>query len=425
MQVCKGPGDRFEPSSLMSGKLEHVLLKGMVLVALLAALATGCSSSTAPSPTPTPTPTLSATLAATPAVTATPSPTSTPLSLEEAVGQMLLIGFPGTELENDTAALLQEISPGGVILFDYDGPTQGALPRNIESRGQLRSLIDSLQGQADIPLLVAIDAEGGKVNRLKSEYGFEVTVPSHQELGAMLPSETKEIVLPLAEELKWLGINWNLAPVVDVNVNTESPAIGALGRSFDVDPNVVAAHAVAFVEAHSEVGIISTLKHFPGHGSATGDTRLGVTDVTDTFDQSVELAPYQWLIDGGYPGTIMTAHIVNRKLDSTETPATLSHRIITGLLRDDLGFDGVVVSDDIQMGAIVEAYELEPAAVQAVQAGVDVILVAGQANGDINQVRRIKQAILQAVQDGEISEDRIYESADRILALKRAYRIAN
>ena len=406
----------------MSGKLEHVLLKGMILVALLAALTMGCSPS-ADDPLPTPTP--SATPTATPSITATLSPTSASLSLEEAVGQMLLIGFQGTELENDTAALLQEISPGGVILFDYDGPTQGELPRNIESRDQLRSLIDSLQDQAGIPLFVAIDAEGGYVNRLKSEYGFQVTVPSHQELGAMLPSETREIVLPLAEELKWLGVNWNLAPVVDVNLNTESPAIGAVERSFGIDPNVVAAHAVAFVEAHSEVGIISTLKHFPGHGSATGDTRLGVTDVTETFNQSVELAPYRWLIDGGYPGTVMTAHIVNRKLDPTDTPATLSHRIITRLLRNDLGFDGVVVSDDIQMGAIVEAYELEPAAVQAVQAGVDVILVAGQANDDINQVRRIKQAILQAVSDGEISEDRIYESADRILALKRAYRIVN
>ena len=234
----------------MSGKLEHVLLKGMVLVALLAALTMGCSPS---ADDPLPTPTRPATPTAAPAVTDTPPPTSTSLSLEEAVGQMLLIGFRGIELENDTAALLQEVSPGGVILFDYDGPTQGELPRNIESRDQLRSLIDSLQDQADIPLFVAIDAEGGYVNRLKSEYGFQVTVPSHQELGAMLPSETREIILPLAEELKWLGVNWNLAPVVDVNVNTESPAIGAVERSFGIDPNVVAAHAVAFVEAHSEV----------------------------------------------------------------------------------------------------------------------------------------------------------------------------
>ena len=348
-----------------------------------------------------------------------------PLSLEDAVSQMLLIGFRGTELDSDTAPALQEISPGGVILFDYDVPSEGQLPRNISSRDQLREFIDSLQAQATIPLFIAIDAEGGYVNRLKGEYGFTLNVPSHQEMGQSLPSDTKAIATELAAELRSLGINWNLAPVVDVNLNTESPAIGAFERSFSADPSLVAAHAEAFVEAHTEASIVPTLKHFPGHGSATGDTHLGVTDVTSTSDPPVELLPYEYLIDGGYPGTIMTAHIVNRKLDPTSAPATLSHDIVTELLRDSLGFDGVVVSDDMQMGAIVEEYELGPAAVAAVKAGVDVILVAGQANDDINQVHRIKQAILQAVSDGEISEDRIYQSADRIITLKRAYGIIN
>ena len=293
-----------------------------------------------------------------------------PLSLGDAVSQMLLIGFRGTELDSDIAPALQEISPGGVILFDYD-------------------------------------------------------VPSHQEMGQSLPNDTKEVAAELAAELRSLGINWNLAPVVDVNLNTESPAIGALERSFSVDPGLVAAHAEAFVAAHTEARVVPTLKHFPGHGSAAGDTHLGVTDVTSTSDPPVELLPYEYLIDGGYPGTIMTAHIVNRKLDPTSAPATLSHDIVTDLLRDRLGFDGVVVSDDMQMGAIVEEYELEPAAVAAVKAGVDVILVAGQASYDLDEVRRIKQAILQAVSAGEISEDRIYQSADRILTLKRAYGIIN
>ena len=347
------------------------------------------------------------------------------LSLENAVSQMLLIGFRGTELDSDIALFLQDVSPGGVILFDYDLPSEGQLPRNINSRDQLRNLIDSLQAQATIPLFVAIDAEGGYVNRLKSEHGFPLNVPSHQELGQSLPNDTKESAAELAAELRSLGINWNLAPVVDVNLNTGSPAIGALERSFSGDPSLVATHAAAFVEAHNEARIVPTLKHFPGHGSATGDTHLGVTDVTSTSDPSAELLPYEYLIDGGYSGTVMTAHIVNRKLDPTSAPATLSHDIVTELLRDGLGFDGVVVSDDMQMGAIVEEYELEPAAVAAVKAGVDVILVAGQASYDLDQVRRIKQAILQAVSSGEISEDRIYQSADRIMTLKRAYGIIN
>ena len=218
-----------------------------------------------------------------------------------------------------------------MILFDYDVPSEGQMPRNISSRDQLGKLIDSLQAQATIPLFIAIDAEGGYVNRLKGEYGFTLNVPSHQEMGQSLPNDTKEIATELAAELRSLGINWNLAPVVDVNLNTESPAIGAFERSFSADPSLVAAHAEAFVEAHTEARIVPTLKHFPGHGSAIGDTHLGVTDVTSTSDPPAELLPYEYLIDGGYPGTIMIAHIVNRKLDPTSTPATLSHDIVTEL----------------------------------------------------------------------------------------------
>ncbi len=343
------------------------------------------------------------------------------LSLEDAVGQMLLIGFQGERLDEETASLLDDIAPGGVILFDYDLPSGGAKPRNITSPEQLRALIAELQAQADIAYFVAIDVEGGLINRLKPVYGFSIDLASHQVLGAGTAAATGAAAAASAEELHELGINWNLAPVVDVNVFPESPAIGALERSFSDDPDVVAAHARAFAEAHAAAGVISSLKHFPGHGSAVGDTHLGVTDVTASFVREDELAPYRRLIEDGYDDAVMTAHIVNRDLDPTGRPATLSTAIVTDLLREELGFKGVILSDDMQMGAIVEEYSLERAAVEAVKAGVDVILVANQLSDDRTEVYRVKQAILDAVAGGEISEDRIYESVDRILELKRRY----
>lgn len=344
-----------------------------------------------------------------------------PLSLEDAVGQMLLIGFRGETLDDETTALLEEISPGGVILFDYDGPSGGEQTRNIVSPQQLKTLTADLQEVSERPLLIAIDAEGGFVNRLKEDYGFEVQLPSHLTLGAGTLAETESLAAASARQLSDLGINWNLAPVVDVNVFPDSPAIGYWERSFSDDPALVAEHVAAFVRAHHDHGVVSTLKHFPGHGSAVGDTHLGVTDVTDSFIRDAELAPYRTLIDDGYDDVVMTAHVVNRNLDPSARPATLSRPIVTDLLRGELGFDGVILSDDMQMGAILEQYSLETAAIEAIKAGVDVILVANQNTYDIDHFRRVKAAIVAAVERGEISRQRIDESVERILALKRRY----
>lgn len=346
------------------------------------------------------------------------------LTLEQAVGQMLLIGFRGLELESEVRALLREVQPGGVVLFDYDGPSSGELPRNIESPAQLRTLTTQLQEFAEIPLLIAIDAEGGYVNRLKEKYGFTVLVPTAQTLGAGPVAETASVAAALADELAAAGINWDLAPVVDVNIDPESPAIGRWERSFSDNPSVVAAHAEAFLAALQDGEIAPTLKHFPGHGSASGDTHLGVTDVTETYQREAELAPYRALLDAGYDGAVMTAHIVNRQLDASGRPATLSRPIMTDLLRGELGFDGVIVSDDMQMGAIVEQYSLTQAAIEAIRAGVDIVVLANQA-GDyaLANVYRVRDAILNAVASGEIPKAQIYKSATRILSLKRAYRI--
>ena len=286
-------------------------------------------------------------------------------SIEEAVGQMLMIGFRGDVLDGDIAALLRDIQPGGVVLFDYDLPSKGEMVRNITSPRQLRALTSALQGIA--PYFIAVDAEGGYVNRLKNKYGFTVSVPSAHALGRKSLGRTKKVAYALARELKEMGINWNFAPVVDVNIDPKSPAIGAIERSFSDVPRAVVAHANAFVKAHREQQVIPTLKHFPGHGSAAGDTHLGVTDVTETYRCPKELLPYQKFIQRGYRDPILTAHIVNRKLDKSGRPATLSHDIMTKLLRYEMGFDGVIISDDMQMGAIVEAYGLTEAVVEAIK----------------------------------------------------------
>ena len=346
------------------------------------------------------------------------------MSLEQVVGQMLLIGFRGVDLDDDTAAMLREIQPGGVLLFDYDGPSKGELPRNITSPAQLQALTAELQDATAISYFIAIDAEGGYVNRLKPKYGFTVTLASAQTLGSQPPANTETQAAAMADVLHEMGINLNLAPVVDVNVDPASPAIGKWERSFSDDPSAVVAHANAFVKAHQERGIITTLKHFPGHGSAAGDTHLGVTDVTATYRADSELAPYRQLIDAGYDGAVMTAHIVNRNLDPGGQPATLSAVIVSGLLRDELGFDGVIISDDMQMGAIVAEYSLESAAVAAVNAGVDVVMLTNQHEEyDVGSVYRVRDAIVEAISKGDVSEERVRESARRILALKRKYDI--
>lgn len=352
------------------------------------------------------------------------------MSLEDAVGQMLMVGFYGETLQDDPATLqmLQDVRPGGVILFDRKGEQP-----NITSPEQVQKLTTSIQANSKRPVFVAVDAEGGYVNRFKEKYGFSVVVPSAEVLGEQPASQTRKVIEDLAVELKDAGVNWNLAPVVDVNLNPEGPAIGWLERSFSSDPDKVVEYSNAFLAGLKTQNIIPSLKHFPGHGSADKDTHLGITDVTETYERDVELAPYKQLITSGYNDPIMTAHIVNGDLDPTSTPATLSAPILTGILRDELNFKGVVISDDMQMGAIVEEYELEKAAIQAVQAGVDIVLITNnpievenedgetQVVQNLQNTYKIRDALIEAVNNGTISKDRIYKSVDRIVALKKRY----
>ncbi|HEV2766166.1 MAG TPA: beta-N-acetylhexosaminidase [Acidimicrobiales bacterium] len=339
-------------------------------------------------------------------------------ALADKIGELLMVGFRGTDLD-DSDPILEQVKAGqvgGVVLFDVDVATGSS--RNIDSAEQLTALVAKIQNAAPSPLLVAVDQEGGRVSRLKERYGFPPTL-SQQELGERNSLElTSNQARETAGILADVGINLNLAPVVDVNVDPASPVIGALGRSFSADPAVVTDHARAIIKAHRNAGVLTAVKHFPGHGSAPGDTHLGFVDVTDTW-MPAELVPYRTLVSEGGVDAVMTAHVVNGQLDD-QWPATLSAATIDGVLRDEFGFNGVVVSDDLQMGAIVDHYGLETAVQQALSAGVDILLFANNNprayEPDI--APRVVALVESLVREGALSEERIDESVERVRALK-------
>ncbi|MDR1416890.1 MAG: hypothetical protein LBJ57_05680, partial [Prevotellaceae bacterium] len=275
-------------------------------------------------------------------------------SLRYKIAQLLIVGFRGTELTsaNHIYSDIKNLHVGGVILFDYDAvsKTRG---RNITSPAQLTRLCGDLQRLAGGKLVISIDQEGGMVSRLKTSTGFPPTV-SAKHLGALDNADTtRHYAAKTAQLLKELGVNFNFAPCIDVDVNPQCPIVGKVQRSFSAMPDVVTKHARIWVEEHRRCGVITSPKHFPGHGSSTVDSHLGLTDVTGTWTRQ-ELIPYRQLVKSGHCDAIMVSHVFNKKLDG-KYPATLSSKIV-GMIRSDLGFDGMVVSDDMAMGAIVSAY---------------------------------------------------------------------
>lgn len=339
-------------------------------------------------------------------------------ALKQKVGQLLMIGFRGY-LPADSSHIVNDLAEynlGGVILFDYDVPTRRAV-RNIESANQVRSLNDSLQALASTPLLIAIDQEGGRVARLKSSRGFPENV-SAEYLGTMDNSDSTRVY---AEEqtalLSDLGFNVNFAPVVDLNTNPDNPVIGSIERSYGADPDLVTKHASIIIEEHQKHDILPVIKHFPGHGSAWNDSHVGMADVTDTWVDT-ELAPYRNLAETNYHFGVMTAHVLNKNLDE-ELPATLSRSIQTGLLRNSIGFDGLLFSDDMQMEAIRSFYGLEFAIEHALNAGVDVLVFGNNSVYQPNIVPDAVNIVLKLVENGSVSEQRINEAYSRVMKTKQ------
>jgi len=358
-----------------------------------------------------------------PTVTPVPFTAAEPIaapSLARKVAQMLMVGFRGTVLDdnNPIVADIRERGIGSVVLFSYDVVLQSPL-RNVESPAQVQALNASLQALATIPLLIAVDQEGGKVARLNETHGFPPTF-SAQALGDRADVMfTYAQAAQMAKTLAATGINQNLAPAVDVNTNPTNPVIGLLGRSFSGDPASVTAQAHAFIDAHHAHKITTTIKHFPGHGSSRADSHKGFVDITDTW-QPLELEPYRVLIAEGIVDTVMTGHVFNAKLDPVY-PSTLSKPILTGILREQLGFTGVIITDDMGMKAITDNFGFAEAVVKAVQAGADMLALGNNLSYDPAVAERTIDILVQAVAAGVISEQRIDESYARIMDLKKRW----
>jgi beta-N-acetylhexosaminidase len=339
--------------------------------------------------------------------------------LDVKIGQMILAGFRDDKLKHQNPIVddLRKRFLGGVVLFDFD-VALWKYKRNIKSPRQLEELDADLHDTTPVPpLLISIDQEGGKINRLKPAYGFPPSY-SQQYLGTLNDlAFTHQCAETAAQTLKDMDINLNLAPVVDLNINPTNPIIGKYERSFSADPAVVTAHALEVIKAHHEKGILTTLKHFPGHGSSTGDSHLGFVDVTDTWS-AVELEPFRNIIQAGMCDVVMTAHIFNANLDPLY-PATLSPATVTGILREQLGWDGVVMTDDMGMGAITEEFGFETALRLAIEAGVDILAYANNSSVfDETIPTRAFAEIKRLVETGAIPESRIDRSYRRIMALK-------
>lgn len=321
-----------------------------------------------------------------------------------------MVGFRGLTIEPDdpiTRALNAGL--GGVILFDQDRFTR---TRNIESPEQLAALTASLRAAAPGSLLITIDQEGGRVSRLKPARGFPAT-RSQAEVGATDdPDEAFESGRAMAETMSAAGIDLDLAPVVDVNVNPSNPAIGALGRSFSDDPAVVAAMAEAEIHGLHEHGIRAAIKHFPGLGGASASTDRQYVDVTDTWTEE-ELLPYEVLIAAGLPDAVMTGHMVNDALDPG-VPASLSAETIEGLLRGRLGWTGAVITDDLGAEAIATRYPRAEAVALALEAGNDLLLFANQTIYVPDLAEQLVEEILALVESGRVTEGRIDESIERL-----------
>ena len=341
-------------------------------------------------------------------------------SLEEKIGSMLMVGFMGTTAPKGSQICedIYRYNLGGVILFDAN-PVNKKEPKNIYDKNQVALLTQELQGcSRDGKLLIAVDQEGGRVQRLKRKYGFYGKFPKAKVVRCMSDNRVSRIYQKMSAELISVGINYNLAPVVDLAINKRNRVIYKLGRSFGSNPKDVVRYSNIFINAMHQNGVLTSLKHFPGHGSSLGDTHKGFVDVTKLWNRKKELEPYRELIAQGAIDTIMVAHVFNRKLDS-KYPATLSAKTVNGLLRNKLGFDGVVITDDLQMGAITHKYSLKNTLKLAINAGDDLLLFGNQLSvKSMVSTKRLVDTIKQMVQRGEIDISKIEKSNNRLDILK-------
>ncbi len=315
-----------------------------------------------------------------------------------------MLGFDGTTVSPEWAELQAEYKPGGMILF----------ARNLQDPAQIVGLTNGLQARSPhFPLLIAIDQEGGRVSRLPT--GFTIFPPCGL-IGACRSEELAYAAASItAAELRAVGINMNMAPVLDVHSNPDNPIIG--DRAYGTEPQLVATLGLAAIRGLQGKGVVACGKHFPGHGDTSKDSHKELPAVEASMDQLLEreLPPFHFAIANGL-ATLMTAHVLYPALDA-QRPATLSPTILTGLLRDQWGFDGVIVTDDLEMHAISDHHGIGDAAVQAFLAGADLLLICKDRGRAITAM----DAVRKAVESGIIPPDRLAASVRRVAALKQTF----
>jgi beta-N-acetylhexosaminidase len=333
--------------------------------------------------------------------------------LRKKIGQMILVGFMGQTVSDTILADLALRNVGGVILSGSNG--------NLKTPTQIRQLTAQIDSVAITPPLIAVDQEGGLVARLNANNGFASTYTPFT-LGTTFGSvdSTRKQAAMMAGWVNTCGMNLDFAPVVDVNVNPSSPAIGYYGRSFSANPAVVAAHARAFIDEFHARNIMTSLKHFPGHGSATTDSHLTLPDITATWSPS-ELIPYKTLLATGSVDMVMVGHLYNANMDSLY-PTSLSRAVVQGMLRDSLGYNGVVITDDLyNMAAITNYFGFWDAAERSINAGADILLYVSNLKNGNSLVRVLIDTLEAKVRQGRITEIRINEAANRISQLKNRF----
>ena len=331
-------------------------------------------------------------------------------TLKNQIARMVVVGFDTSVLDANSSIVqtLHKYPLGGVILFDREYNDRSKT-KNIASPAQLKALTDALKAHAKAPLLIGVDQEGGKVARLKPAYGFSAIASAHA-IAKTSPAHAKEVYELQASMLHDAGINVNFAPVLDLALEPNNKVIAKLERSFGADPKEVTRFAKILIDAQNKHAVLSVLKHFPGHGSSLEDSHEGFVDVSDTW-QEAELEPYRALIQSGDADMIMSAHVFNRRLDPNH-PATLSYNVNTELLRREMGFGGVVISDDMQMGAIEQHYDLATRLTLAINGGVDMVLFGNQLSRHTPE--EIIETIYAQVQRGAIPHAKIEEAVQRI-----------
>jgi len=337
------------------------------------------------------------------------------VTLTDKIDQMIMIGFNGTTVakNSDIENILKNTNIGGVLLFDYNSQTK-TYGKNIVTAPQLTTLNKSLQAKARTPLFIAIDEEGGQVSRLKRFPGF-IPLKSAAALGTTTANNVLVQNTALAKTLKSLGVNTNFAPVLDLTSTNKNAPLTKQQRTFSKNPTTVAAYASAVIKGMNSSSIIPVGKHYPGIGEAVIDTHKGLATITTHTDSALQ--PYKILVAQQTLPAVMVGHVLDKSVDPL-LPASLSPTHIN-ILRNTIGFTGVIFTDDLDMGAITEKYSTGPAVVAAVKAGVDVVVISNNITTyNPSAFFEARNAILTAVKNKQLTEARINESYERIMKLK-------